>query len=159
LIRRQRRAQPDNRNSGDGRHIAEERRFLIRGCAAELNEGDVAWGQHDAEIYGLHDPLNGDYMLRSAMIATAATLALSFAAAPPANAKVISKVQVTKIDALGNRVSKTRVTGTNVFGDKISKTRVVIDPAGPGKIIATRVTRTDAFGDKVSVTKVRKVGF
>jgi hypothetical protein len=112
----------------------------------------------DAEINGLHEQTQWRLpMLRSAMLATATTLAMSFAAAAPADARVISKVQVTKIDASGNRVSKTRVTGTNVFGEKVSKTRVVIDAAGGGRTVGTRVTRTDEFGRKVSVTKVKRI--
>ena len=84
-------------------------------------------------------------------------VAMSFVAAAPADARVISKVQVTKIDASGNRVSKTRVTGTIVFGEMVSKTRVVIDAAGGGRTVGTRVTRTDEFGRKVSVTKVKRI--
>jgi hypothetical protein len=97
-------------------------------------------------------------MLRSALIAITATLALTFAAAAPASARVISATRITKVDEFGNRVSATRVTGTNVFGDKVSVSRVVVDPVGRGRIVKTRVTRTDPFGDTTTVTK-RRVDF
>jgi hypothetical protein len=96
-------------------------------------------------------------MFRSAMIATAATLALSIAAVAPASAKVVTKVSVT--DAFGDHFSKTKITGHNVFGDKITKTRTVFDPAGPRKVVKLQIAKTDAFGDKIVKTKVISKGF
>jgi hypothetical protein len=92
------------------------------------------------------------------MIATAATLALSVAVAAPASAKSIVKIQTTKSTPFGS-VSKTTVFGKNDFGGKFKATRIVINPAGPGKIIATKFTKVSPFGGTVTVTKVRKVGF
>src|SRR3954452_18131458 len=70
---------------------------------------------------------------------TLAALALSLAGLSAASASTVSKQQVTRVDAFGNRITKTRVVRTNDFGDRVS---------------AVRISRTDAFGDRVSTVRV-----
>jgi len=79
---------------------------------------------------------------------TLAALALSLAGLSAASASTVSKQQVTRIDAFGNRITKTRVVRTNDFGDRVSATRVSRTDLFGNRVSAIRVSRTDAFGER-----------